>query len=88
MVKEKVILKLAAVLFCLLALPSCDRSAKERDKAIAEAEKVKADLVAGRWYLVSRRLSPARPGLVLIDSSHLRHASTSLRMTERRGSRG
>jgi predicted nucleic acid-binding Zn-ribbon protein len=51
MAKEKVIFKLTVVLFCLLALAGCGRSAKERDKAIAEAEKAKADLARAETAL-------------------------------------
>jgi len=45
MVKGEIIVRLAATLFFLFALAGCDRSAEERDRAIAQAQKLRADLV-------------------------------------------
>ncbi|MHC4396786.1 MAG: methyltransferase domain-containing protein [Planctomycetota bacterium] len=44
MKRRKVTLKFLCLLVCVLVLTGCDRSAKERDKAIAEAEQAKAEL--------------------------------------------
>jgi tRNA/tmRNA/rRNA uracil-C5-methylase (TrmA/RlmC/RlmD family) len=41
---KKTTAKFLCLLVCLLLLTGCDRSAKERDKAIAEAEQAKAEL--------------------------------------------
>ena len=42
--ERKATAKFLCLLVCLLVLTGCDRSAKERDKAIAEAKKAKAEL--------------------------------------------
>jgi tRNA/tmRNA/rRNA uracil-C5-methylase (TrmA/RlmC/RlmD family) len=44
MMRHSVILRLMPVLLCLFALASCDRSAKERDEALAEVQKLRAEL--------------------------------------------
>jgi predicted nucleic acid-binding Zn-ribbon protein len=44
MTKAKLIVNLTTLLICLLVVNGCDRSAKERNKALAEAEKAKAEL--------------------------------------------
>jgi chromosome segregation ATPase len=45
MVKVEIIVRLATTLFFLFALTGCDRSAKERDRAIAETQKLRAELI-------------------------------------------
>ena len=45
MMRYSVTLKLMPVLLCLFALAGCDRSAKERDRALAQAQKLRAELV-------------------------------------------
>jgi uncharacterized protein (DUF3084 family) len=45
MVKGEIIVRLAATLFFLFALAGCDRSAEERDRAIAEAQRLRAELI-------------------------------------------
>ena len=45
MVKGEIIVRLATTLFFLFALAGCDRSAEERDRAIAQAQKLRAELV-------------------------------------------
>jgi predicted nucleic acid-binding Zn-ribbon protein len=44
MTKAKLIRNLTTLLICLVVVNGCGRSAKERDKAVAEAEKAKAEL--------------------------------------------
>jgi len=44
MTKAKLILNLTTLLICLVVVNGCGRSAKERGKAVAEAEKAKAEL--------------------------------------------
>ena len=41
---KRATIKFMCLLICLLILTGCDRSAKERDQAIAEAEQAKAEL--------------------------------------------
>ena len=45
MVKGEIIFKLAAMLIILLSTMGCDRSAKERDRAIAQAQSLRAELI-------------------------------------------
>ena len=51
MVQRSVIFKLMLVLVCLFALTGCDRSAKERDEALAEVQKLRTELVKNRTVL-------------------------------------
>ncbi|MHC4153211.1 MAG: methyltransferase domain-containing protein [Planctomycetota bacterium] len=51
MTRHSVILRLILVLLCLLTLAGCDRSAKERDEALAEVQKLRAELVKKRTAL-------------------------------------
>lgn len=44
MTKAKLILNLTTLLICLVVVNGCGHSAKERDKAVAEAKKAKAEL--------------------------------------------
>ena len=45
MVKGEIIVRLVTTLLFLFALAGCDRSAKERDKAIAQAQRLRAELI-------------------------------------------
>jgi len=51
MVKGEIIFKLAAMLIILLSTMGCDRSAEERDEALAEAEQLRDELEQVRTAL-------------------------------------
>jgi methylase of polypeptide subunit release factors len=51
MAKGSAILRLTTVLVCLFALTGCDRSEKAKDDALAEVQKLRAELVKSRTTL-------------------------------------
>jgi uncharacterized protein (DUF3084 family) len=51
MVKGEIIVRLATTLFFLFALAGCDRSTEERDRAIAQAQGLRAELVKAQTAL-------------------------------------
>lgn len=51
MMQRSAVRKLTAVLLCLLAMAGCDRSAKERDDALIEVQKLRAELVKAQTAL-------------------------------------